>query len=311
MNCFLIAILLFRASVFSLDGLGEDRSVFEQPLIDIENTARISLLLRPEFSLLNEGMEFRSIFWTNPFNFRLSVPVSPDLKISIGNQERFNQDFDLYYREGDLTMHTRGAGSIDEVNGTVQVSSGSLCGSLRAGYLWGNAREIWNYYVGGYSLVDTFNYKYQGYVFSGCFQYEFLSLAGEGLGRIQMAKSSVDTTFDLPRRLTLRAAPRFLDGNAIVILEKTIWDAPFLSPLRFRIGFGKESYQFTYSYNPWYLEGISEHGVDLRQRIAVSKSGVIDLQFGIALRNRGELREFCVTPQIRLEVNEFFTRRKR
>ena len=202
-------------------------------------------------------------------------------------------------------------GSIEEVNSTVQLSSGHFRSAFRAGYLFGNAREVWDYLIGDYSLVDTFNYQYRGYILSSGLQYRFASIGFEGLGKLDMTKPSSDTTFDLPLRLTFKAVPRLFNGNAIVIIEKSIWDDPFLSPLRFQIGFSEGPYRIAYSYNPWYLESINEHSVNAHWRVPVSRMGVINLQLGIALRTKGEFREFCITPQLKLEVNEFFTRRKK
>ncbi len=306
-----IILFIVRASVFSIGGLGQDHSVFDQPLIDIGKTSELSLLLRPEISLLNEGMDIRSVFWTNPFFFRLSVPVNPSLQFSIGNQERFNQDFDVYYEEENLRMHLQGRGSVEEINGTVQFSYRSFRSAFRAGYLFGNSREVWDYFIGDYSLVDTFNYNYQGHILSGGIQFKFISAVFEGLGNLDIIKPSSDTSFNMPTRLCLKIAPGFLNGNAMMAIEKSLWDDPFLSPLRFQIGYRKAAYYVTYMYNPWYLEDITEHGVGIYWRVPVSKMGVVNLNLNIALRNKGELREFCITPQLKLEVNEFFTRRKK
>lgn len=313
MSTALFTFLIIHASAFSLTGLGEDCSVFDQPLVEIKRTAELSLLLRPEFSLLNEELKIRSLFWTNPFDFRLTIPIGRNFQFSAGNQERFNQDYDLYYEEDALTMHLKGIGNIEEINATMQVARGPGRAAFRAGYLFGNALEVWDYFIGDFSLVDSFNYQYHGYTFSGALQYGPASVGFEGFGKVDVTKPSSDTTFNLPMKISFKAVPKLVNFNTMLMVEASLWDDKdtYRSPLRFRVGLGKGPYSISYSYNPWYIKNVNEHGLNAHWRLPVSRAGVIDFGLKLAMRSKGEFREFCISPQFRLEVNEFFARRRK
>ena len=101
----LILLVLVNASIFSIDGLGQDMSVFRIPFLDVYERARIEFSLKPEYNILNEDGEFRGKFWTNPFNFSFASPVTKGFVLGLGNLQRFDQTFDVYYDRDDLEIY--------------------------------------------------------------------------------------------------------------------------------------------------------------------------------------------------------------
>lgn len=310
----ILLITVINASVFSISGLGEDLSVFRVPFTHIGTRAHVEFTLKPEFNILNKGSDLRSLFWTNPFNFSLAAPVTKGFIIDIGNCERFNQSFDLYFEDGSLNMHLVGEGGIEEVYATL--SNNFQIGEIafRGSYLFGNSSEVWNYYIGNYTLVDSFLYEYQGKVFSGGLRIKFISISYECFGDIIMEKQETDTTIELPCRLSIGLSPEIFDGKTEFLFEQSFWSEvnnDYRSPYRFKVGFAKERYGVSYMFNPWYLKDIVEHRIVLSYNMPIQRLGFITLNLGCALRNKGELREFTILPEIKLTIQEIFARRRK
>jgi hypothetical protein len=310
----LILLAIINASVFSIGGLGEDLSVFSSSFTDVYELARIDFSLKPEFNVLNKDGDFRAIFWSNPFNFSITAPVTKGFIVGCGNLERFNQSFDVYYEHDELNMHVNGEGGIEEfyVNLSNNFKVGEI--ALRGSYLFGNASEVWNYTIGDYYLVDSFQYKYHGKIFCGGLRIKFVSVFFETFGDIIMEKQDSDTTIDLPQRLSISLNPEIFKGKVNVIYEHSFWSdtyGDYRSPHRFRISFQKQRLGVGYMYNPWYLKNITEHGLDFSFDIPIHRLGSITLNLCCALRNKDSLREIKFLPEIKLTLKEIFARRRR
>jgi hypothetical protein len=309
----MLIFVLISASVFSIGGLGEDMSVFTTPFTYARREAHIQIMLKPEFSVLNEGTDLRGIFWTNPFSFGFSVPVTKGFVLGVGNRERFNQSFDLYYEQDELNMHLNGDGGIEEayVNLSKHFKGGEV--ALRGSYLFGNSSEVWNYTIDEYSLRDSFEYKYHGKMFSAGLRLFFFRIAYECCGDITMESAAKDSSVDLPARLTIGLDHALFNGNAYVLFERSFWADKYgyTSPNRIMIGYAKDRLSYTYMFNPWYLDDVVEHGVGLAWQIPIYRLGTLTLDCSCSLRMKGSVREFMIAPAIHLNIYELFIRRRR
>lgn len=319
----ILLICLTAASMFSLEGIGEDNSIFKDPFFGIKNKAHIEISLRPEFSILNSGSEFRGLFWTNPFTLRLFVPLTRGFIFGIGNQTRFTQTFDMYFENENLDIHLDGKGGIEEVYLNLNNNFGFGEIALRGSYLLGNASEIWHYYIGNSYLVDSFSYKYEGKIFSAGFKLKARKLFDiavfyEGFGDIVMESEGSDSTIDLPDRVGLSILPKVevLGGFLALNLERSYWadneqTGEYRSPYRFRLGLIKERVSFYYYLNPWYLGNITEHGIDMSLIIPIRRIGALSLDLGCSLKNKESLREFRISPEVKLILSELFVKRRK
>lgn len=309
----LILLAIIDASIFSIGGIGEDMSVFRTPFADVYQTARIEFALRPEFNILNEARDFRSIFWTNPFNFSITAPITKGFIFGLGNLERFNQSFDVYMVRDELEMHLNGEGGIEEIYANINNNFGIGEIAFRGSYLFGNASEIWDYYINNYSLVDTFLYKYRGKIFSGGIRLKFVSVFYESFGNIVMEKQDSDTTIELPDRLSVGLSPEISGRKVNLLFEHSFWhnNNDYRSPTRLKISFVKERLAVGYMFNPWYLKNIMEHGLDFSLNVPIKRLGSITLNFGCSLKNKDSLREFDISPEIKLTIHEIFARRRK
>ncbi|MEO0123796.1 MAG: hypothetical protein ABIL69_07310 [candidate division WOR-3 bacterium] len=308
MNIVLLSI--FTASVFSIEGLGQEQGIFRTPFYGDLNIAQIEFSLRPEFNMLNKGSDFRGIFWTNPFSLNMKIPVYKGLVFCFGSKERYNQSFDIYSKVDKLDMYVQGRGGIEEIylqlNHRVNFAEIFFSGS----YLYGSSREIWNYTIGSYSISDTFSYRNNGRVFSAGLKLFILSCYYEGLGRLSMEKSQNDTTYNLPQVLGLGIEHTLKDWNGALLFEYLFGEG-INTVYRFKIIGGKDNLVLSYSYNPWYLSGIKEHSVGLIYKFGFKNFGKISIKPDISIRIKGELREFVFIPEFRLTLEEVFARRKK
>jgi hypothetical protein len=311
----ILAIVLIGASVFSLNGLGEDMSVFRMPFTGIGTNTEISFLLKPELTILNQGSDLRGILWTHPFQFKLTAPVGKGFAVGFGNLERFDQSFDVYYQEDALDIYLDGDGGIDELYGTVAnvFPAGEIV--IRGSYLFGNATEIWQYTMGGYQLVDTFDYSYRGRAVCIGLRVKFVSASFE-IGDVTVEKPSVDTSFTvtLPQRVSLGLTPGIFGGQANLVLERAFWpeDRDHTDCTRVKLGFHRKRIGASYHFNPWYMGDITEHGVTFDYQIPLMRgAGSISLQLGCILRHKDDLNEFSISPGIHLTIRELFARRRK
>jgi hypothetical protein len=312
---------VIAASMFSLDGIGEDNGIFKDPFLNIESKARLEISLRPEFSILNEGSDYRGIFWTNPFHLKFAVPITHGFVFGAGNKTRFTQSFDLYYDQDDLTIHLDGKGGIEElfVNLNNDFGFGEI--ALQGSYLLGNASEIWDYSIGNSSLVDSFEYQYEGKIFGGGIKLRAkelfdISLSGEAFGDINMEHDDMDSLIDLPNRVSVTIMPKVkvLGGFLFLTAERSFWPdngLAYRSPYRLKTGLVKDRISVDYYFNPWYLDGISEHGMDLSISLPITRIGTLCLDLGGSFKYKGSLREFRISPDIKLVLSELFAKRRR
>jgi hypothetical protein len=309
----IIFAFLVNASVFSIDGIGEDLSVFHTPFIENTTLGQIGFTIYPEYTLLNEGGDYRGVFWTNPLRFHLRAPVVSGFSVTVGNLERFTQSYDIYLRDSSLQVHALGEGGIEEVYAGINKRLGVFDIIATGSYLFGNAWEIWTYSIGGYSLVDTFTYRYRGRIFNFGLKHELLSIAYEGLSRLRMTKVEVDTLLiDLPERLSVILSPRVSGWQLGIMYERSFWSEDiYTSPNRFRLSAKRGTLGFAYSYNPWYINDITEHAIDLDVGIRLRNVGSAQVRMTFALRQRDGLREFKFAPGLTLVLNELFARRRK
>ena len=318
-----LLIFLINASIFALGGIGEDNSIFRDPFLGVKGKARIELALRPEFNILSEDSDFRGLVWTNPFTLRLAIPITRGFGFGAGNLTRFNQSFDIFFSEDDLDMHLQGKGGIEEIYLNLNNDFGLGEVALRGSYLFGNASETWHYYVSNYYMVDSFLYKYEGKIFSAGLKMRArelfdVSLFGEAFGSIAMKRQDSDTMIDLPARVLFGITPqkKLMGGKLTLFLEHSFWPDDnqineFRSPYRFKLGFSRERFAVSYFYNPWYLQNIAEHGIDVSLAIPMKRIGAITFDLGLSLKNKGSLKELRISPEIKLILTEFFARRRK
>lgn len=309
----ILIIALVGASVFSLNGLGEDMSVFRLPFTEIGRNTVISMQLKPEFTILNQGSDFRGIFWTHPFQFSLTAPIGKGFAVSLGNLERFDQSFDVYFQEDALDIYLEGDGGIDELYGSAAkvFPAGEI--AVRGSYLFGNASEIWQYSMGGYQLVDSLDYSYTGKALCIGLRVMFVSVSFE-TGDITVEKSTIDTSFTLPRRLSVGMTHDMFGGRANLILERSFWSEhnDYQDCNRVKLSFSRKRTGVSYHFNPWYMGGITEHGVTLTYHIPLMRgAGTVSLQLGCLLRHKDDLNELSISPGIHLTIRELFARRRK
>ncbi|MCX7996046.1 MAG: hypothetical protein N3A65_09830 [candidate division WOR-3 bacterium] len=307
MNIILLSI--FSASIFSLEGLGQEQVSFIYPFYGNLSLARIEISLRPEWNVLNEGKNIRGIFWTNPFYLDTKIPVHKRFTISFGTRERFSQVFDIYSVTNGLDMYVQGRGGIEEIylqfNQCFNIAE-IFC---RGSYLYGNSREVWQYTIGGYSIADTFFYKNSGEIFSAGLKFLVFSIFYEGMGKLKVLKS-IDTTYNLPGVLGTGLEYRFKDWEYILSIEHTFTD--YFNPVnRFKIHVQKRNLGLYYAYNPWYIKGITEHRAGFSIPISIRNSGVILLNPAFGVRSKDSLKEFVFIPELKLVLEELFARRKK
>ncbi len=309
----IILIALFTASVFSLNGLGEDMSVFRSPFTNIGKSTIISIRMKPEFTILYQGSDFCGIFWTHPFQFSLTAPVGKGFAIGFGNLERFDQSFDIYFQEDALDIYLDGDGGVDELYGCVAkvFPAGEI--ALRGSYLFGNAAEIWQYTMGGYQLIDTFEYSYEGKILTIGLRVMFLSASFE-LGDMTVETSSTDTSITLPSRLSLGLGHTIFGGRADLVFERSFWPEgdDYQDCNRLKLGFFKKRTGISYHFNPWYMRGITEHGITFDYHLPLMRgAGTVALQLECLLRHKDDLYEWSISPGIRLTIRELFARRRK
>lgn len=307
----MISILSFLvcASAFSVNGIGEDMSVFSMPLNDIGTLTRIQFTFLPEFSVMREHGDFRSTFWTYRFRFYMAGPVTQWLVLDAGNTERFDQSFDVYYEQDELALHVEAQGAVEEVYVGAGLRFGDINCALRGSYLFGTAQELWNYSVGNYVIVDTFMYQYRGKIFTLGARYRFLSCAYEFLGDYT-AENDTDTLIELPSRLSVGLRHQFLDGDVELIAEHSFWQETHRSPTRFKLAYSRERIGFAYSYNPWYIEGVTEHRLDVSYALPIYRLGTITFELCSALRSRSSLQEVKISPHLVFTFDELFASRQ-
>lgn len=318
-----LLIFLIDASIFSLGGIGEDNSIFRDPFLGVKGKAKIELALRPEFNILIEDSDFRGLVWTNPFTLSLAIPITKGFIFGTGNLTRFTQSFDIFFSEDDLDMHLQGKGGIEEIYLSLNNDFGLGEIALRGSYLFGNVSETWHYYVSNYYLVDSFLYKYEGKIFSAGLKLRAeelfdVSLFGEAFGSVAMERQDSDTMIDLPARVSFGITPqkKFMGGKLTLFLEHSFWPDDnqineFQSPYRFKLGFSRERFAVSYFYNPWYLQNIAEHGIDVSLAIPMKRIGALTFDLGLSLKNKGALRELRISPEIKLILTELFARRRK
>ncbi len=309
----ILLTFLINASIFSIGGVGEDLLVFESPFVERGRFARLGFTINPEYMLLSESGELRGVFWTNPLKMSLSVPLPKGFGVMVGNRERFNQCFDVYLEDSTLQIHAVGEGGIEEVFAGVSKRLGPIDFVATGSFLFGSAWEIWTHSIGAYSLVDTFSYRYRGRIFAVGLKHDLFSVAFESFGEVRKIYMPEDTTMiDLSERLLVGVHPRIDEWSFGLLYERSFWSGDeFNSPNRFKVSLDRGGTGFSYYFNPWYLNDVTEHGLSAVFSLPLRNIGSIDVEMDIALRNRDQLREFSVSPKLTFVLNELFALRRK
>jgi hypothetical protein len=308
-----LLVLLINASIFSVNGIGEDLSAFRMPFLRTKDIGQIGFTIDPEYTMLNQDGDFRGVFWTNPVKLSLSVPVVHGFTIMVGNFERFNQSYDVYLQDSSLQIHTIAEGGIEELYAGLNKSIGPVDIVLTGSYLFGNAREIWRHSISGYTIVDTFSYRYRGRIFNVGLRHSLFSIGYEGFGRTRMIKLEEDTLFiDLPQRISIGVQPRIGQWSTGLTYEHSVWEQDnYASPHRFRVSAQRGVLGIGISYNPWYIKHVTEYSVDVDYAIPLRRVGSALLRMTLAMRDKDGLREFKIAPKLTFVLNELFTRRRK
>jgi hypothetical protein len=309
----ILIALLVNASVFSINGIGEDLSIFRTPFLEQTGIGQIGFTLNPEYTLLHEAGDYRGVFWTNPLKLAISVPMIRGFSIMVGNLERYSQNYDIYLEDSSLQIHALGEGGIEEVYAGLNKKLGAFDVVATGSYLFGNAWEIWTYNIGGYTLIDTFYYRYRGRIFNLGLKHKLVSIAYEGFGTTRMIKVEEDTVnINLPQRLSILVSPQIGKWRVGLMYGHSFWsDEMYNSPNRFRISAKNGAVGFAYYYNPWYANDVTEHGVDFDLGIPLRNVGSAQLRITCAMRQKDGLREFKFAPSLTLVLNELFVRRRK
>jgi hypothetical protein len=230
-----------------------------------------------------------------------------------GNRERLNQSFDVFYEDSILRVNQYGEGGLEEVYVVLNKNFGIGELLISGSYLFGNSSEIWTYDMANHTLADTFAYKYRGYIFGCGIRHSLFSIAYEGLGTVDanQADTENDTTLDLPQRLSIALTPKIGPWQTEFLYEHSFWGEDYESPNRFMIGVARENYSVTYGFNPWYVDGINEHGIDFSLSVPLGGVGSAAIGLYTRYRNQDELHELQIIPSLHLVLNEIFTRRRK
>jgi len=306
----IVFLVIFSASVFSIEGLGQEQIVFKTPFLGPMNFARIEFALKPELDILNSGSDFRGIFWTNPFYLNMEIPIYNGLVFSLGSIERFNQSFDIYSEKQGLKMYVQGRGGVEEIYLQLNQRLNIAEVFFRGSYLYGSSRETWKYTIDDYSIADTFFYKDKGEIFCAGLKLFMFSIFYEGLGKLDIEKLSNDTIYNLPQVLSLGLEHKFFEWAFCLLFEHSFWkDGNAIN--RFKGTIEKENLGFSYAYNPWYLNDIQEHLLEISIRMPLRNFAIISFNPDIGVRIKGSLREFVFSPEFKLTLEEIFARRKK
>jgi hypothetical protein len=230
-----------------------------------------------------------------------------------GNRERFNQSFDIHYEDTLLRVNQFGEGGVEEIYVALSKNFGIGELILSGSYLFGNSSEIWTYDMAHHTLADTFAYKYRGNIFGCGIRHRLFSIAYEGLGTVEATRADADkdTTFDLPKRLSVAITPKIGLWQTALLYEHSFWGEGWRSPHRFKIGLHRGNYGMAYRFNPWYIEGMNEHGLDFTISVPLDGVGSAALALYTTYRYKDELHELQIIPSLHLSLNEIFTRRRR
>jgi hypothetical protein len=308
-----LIIFITSASLFSIDGMGQDMSVFEKPYLYIGKYARLEFIVRPEWTLLRDGEDIRSVFWSNPFHFAITAPVYRGFGIGLGNRERYNQNFDVYLENESLNLHVVSKGGIEEVFGTVGYHNTLGEVVVQGSYLFGNSLETWHYTVQNYNLLDSLSYTYNGYIFCGGVYTKYFSCYYETFGSLDMSTPTIDTTIAMSDRIGVGVHAPMFGGLISAGYEYSWWDDQYLYEHvhRLQVGYDRKTFSIGYTYNPWYLERVQEHGLDLSYKVPLPNLGIMRLHLLCAFRETDNVQEFMIAPQIELSIRELFMPRRK
>lgn len=309
----IILAVLINASIFSIGGIGEDLGVFRDPFTEQGRLARFGFSISPQYMILHDDGDLRGVFWTNPLQLSLSVPLVHGFGLMVGNRERFNQCFDVYLEDSSLQIHALGEGGIEEVYAGLSKRLGPFQLATTGSFLFGNSWEIWTHRIESYSLVDTFSYRFRGRIFSFGLRHELFSVAYESFGRVRMIYIPEETTtVDLPERLSVGLYPKIQEWSFGAVYEHSFWnDTTFYSPDRFKISVDRADLGFSYYFNPWYFNDVTEHGLVFEFGIPFRNIGSVNVVMDFALRSRDGLKELMVKPKLTLILSELFALRRK
>jgi hypothetical protein len=114
----------------------------------------------------DDGGRHRALGDVRPEFIKVRVPLPVGLRLGLGLEERFNQDFDVYSDSyPQYRRHVVSKGGIYDINASIAASLFRTV-SLSAEYnrLFGGSSELWRFdaFEGNYTTFDTIQYNYAG-----------------------------------------------------------------------------------------------------------------------------------------------------
>jgi hypothetical protein len=219
----------------------------------------------------------------------------------------------VYLENESLNLHVVSKGGVEEVFGTIGYHNTVGEVVVQGSYLFGNALETWDYTVQNYNLIDSLDYAYNGYIVCAGIYTNYISCYYETFGSLDMSKPTVDTTIDLPDRIGVGVHVPLIGGRVSAGYEYAWWDEQYSykNVHRFELTYDRKTYSIGYTYNPWYLERVQEHGLDLSYKVPLPNLGMMRVHLVCAFRETDNVQEFMIAPQIELSIRELFRPRRK
>ncbi len=321
-------IAVHAASVFSTRSLGEDRSAFAYFFADPGPRSSMTFSTNPVYNILYQSGDYRGSFWINPLSFNLHVMLPGRSALRLSLDDRFNQNFDIYTSpvtagSHQFQRHIIGRGGINAA--TVAVSKvwfEKFMTGVAAQPLFGTSQELWEFTLvnSGYTVTDTITYRYTGSCYAACAGVRTnrvtLQCYGEAGPDLTVKYTTGPNTsrrqIPLPQRYgAIMSVPL---GRYLLRLqvEQSRWsDNTLRDPLRFRLEAASGRNRLAYRYEPWYIDGVVEHGLIYTRALPIAKVGGINLAMNLGLRNRGDLYELSINPSLDLRFEEIFALRRK
>jgi len=325
---FILVIAAHAASVFSTGSLGEDRGTFAYFFAEPGPKSSMTFGANPVYNILYQSGDYRGSFWTNPLSFNLHIMLPWRAALRLSLDDRFNQNFDIYtspVATGNYLFqrHIIGRGGISAATMALsKVWFERLLAGVVAQPLFGTSQELWEFELtnSGYSVTDTITYQYTGFYYAACAGVKTSRLTLQCYGEAGPDLNVKYTTGPNTRRQQIPLPQRY---GAIVSVplgryltrlqvEQSRWsDNTLRDPLRFKLEAISGPNRLSYRYEPWYLDGVVEHGLSYARALPIAKVGGIALSMNLGLRNRGKLYELSINPSLDLRFEEIFALRKK
>ena len=285
-----------------------------------------------------------------PAGFHAAAPLPLDMRLMLGVDERFNQDFDLW---SEPTADTSYRYHVFSHGGVYALRCGVGWSFLRLGAvgleynrLLGSGREDWQFEVanGRYVSTDTVELDYSGNLlrFGGSLQTDRFTFASHYTPGFSMTVNSVRhihgviedsiRTYGvhIPGAVSFGASiSPFERVTAVLGYELRPWSTMAVDGLEmvgvsnsYRVSAGAEyltgqiPVRFGYSYSPWYFlaqdsSPIAEHRLHLGCSLPVKGFGSLGLSAEVGRRSSAALSETSIRLMLSLAYHEAWLKRTR